>query len=167
MNSTGVTLAGLVTALVITYFNLRPWWVGGREAKLLAPFGKGSALGLISAVCPGGILGWLHSHSAGAADTGGSRLTGSATGIRPSAPIAHRDLGGLDQNGAVIAVLIALAVALAWKFAGKKDKKRIVGGAFVTSVLCLTAGVAGALTWVPGLLNSTGASAVHAIGQSL
>lgn len=167
MNTTGLTLAGLTCAAVVLLLNLRPWWAGSRELKILAPFGKGSALGLMTAVCPGGILGWLHTHSAGAANAGGGRITSSATGVHTAAPVAHRALGGLTQPGACIVVLIALLVILAWKAAGKKDKRRIIGGAFVTSVLCLTAGVVGALTWVPGVLNGAGASVAHAVGAAL
>jgi hypothetical protein len=156
--TTGITLAGVAAALVIAYANFRPWWTGGRDPKHLAPFGKGSALGVVSAACPGGILGWLHSHSAGAANTGGGRLTTSTTGIQVSAPVAHRALGGLTQPGAVVAVVITAGVVFAWRAAGKQEKWRIVGGATVSSVLCLTAGVVGALTWVPGTLNSIGTS---------
>ena len=162
--TTGLTLAGLTAAVIVLIYNLRPWYTGGREMKHLVAFGKGSALGVVSAVCPGGLLGWAHAHSGAAANAGGSRIAGATTGVRPSAPIAHRALGGLDQNGACVVVLIAVLVGLAWKFAGKQDKKRIVGGAFVASVLCLTAGVIGMLTWVPGALNSVGASAAHAVG---
>jgi hypothetical protein len=154
--TTGLTLAGLATALVVLYANLRPWWAGKRDAKQLAAFGKGSALGLVSAVCPGGILGWLHAHSATAANTAGDKLTTGATGVPTPAPVDHRALGGLTQAGAVVVVVIAAAVVWAWRAADKKDKRRIAGGAFVTSVACLTAGVAGALTWVPDALNSVG-----------
>ncbi|SFF11789.1 hypothetical protein SAMN05216251_108234 [Actinacidiphila alni] len=158
MNTTGLTLAGLAAALVVLYANLRPWWAGNRDAKQLAAFGKGSALGIVSAVCPGGILGWAHTHSATAANEGGSRLTSGTTGVQTTAPVAHRALSGLTPAGAVVVVVIAFGVVLAWRAAGKKDKKRIVGGAFVASVLCLSAGVVGLLTWVPGTLNSIGNS---------
>lgn len=163
MNTTGLTLAGLAAALVVLYANLRPWWAGNRDAKSLAPFGKGSALGIVSAVCPGGILGWAHAHSAAAANAGGGRLTSGATGIHPAAPVAHRTMGGLTPAGAVAVVLIAFAVALAWKTAGKADKKRIAGGAFVASVFCLSAGVVGLLSWVPGALNSAGSAVQGAL----
>jgi hypothetical protein len=156
MPTTGLTLAGLTAALVVLYANLRPWWASNRDAKQLAAFGKGSALGIVSAVCPGGMLGWLHTHSAQAANASGGKLTSGTTGIKASAPVAHRDLYGLTQTGGVIVVVITIAVFFAWRAAGKQDKKRIAGGAFVASVACLTAGVAGLLTWVPGTLNSIG-----------
>lgn len=155
--TTTVTLSGLALALAVLYANLRPWWTGKREAKQLAAFGKGSALGLVSAVCPGGILGWSAAHSGTAANTGGDKLVHGTTGIKAGAPVAHQSMGGLSAPGAIVVALITFVVVLAWRAAGKQDKKRIAGGAFVTSVLCLTAGVAGALTWVPGTLNSIGA----------
>jgi hypothetical protein len=165
--TTGLTLAGVALALVILYANLRPWWSGNRDAKQLAAFGKGSALGLVSAVCPGGILGWLHAHSAQAANAGGSKLTTGATGIKAAQPVAHRALGGLTPPGAVVVVVIAAAVVYAWRAAGKQDKKRIAGGAFVTSVACLSAGVVGLLTWVPGALNSIGDQVQNALQGAL
>jgi len=165
--TTGLTLAGLTAAAVVLLLNLRPWWAGSRDVKQLAAFGKGSALGLVSSVCPGGILGWAHAHSAGAANVGGGRLTAAATGVQTAAPVAHRSLTGLTQPGACVVVLVALVVVLAWLAAGKKDRRRILGGAFVTSVLCLAAGVVGALTWVPGLLNTIGASVAHSVGAAL
>lgn len=161
--TTTVTLSGLALALVVLYANLRPWWTGKREAKQLAPLGKGAALGLVSAVCPGGILGWAAAHSSAAANTGGDRLVHGTTGIKASDPVAHQSMGGLSAPGAVIVALITAVVVLAWRAAGKQDKKRIAGGAFVSTVLCLTAGVAGALTWVPGALNSVGAQLQAAV----
>lgn len=155
--TTGITLAGLAVALVVLYANLRPWWAGKRDAKQLAAFGKGSALGLMSAVCPGGILGWAHAHSGTAANAAGDKLTSTTTGIPTPAPVDHSSLGGLTQPGAVVVVFITAAVVWAWQAADKKDKRRIAGGAFVASVACLTAGVVGALTWVPGTLNAVGA----------
>lgn len=165
--ATGISLAGLTVAAVILYANLRPWWTGNRDAKQLAAFGKGASLGVVSAVCPGGILGWLHTHSGAAADAGGNRITNATTGVKASAPIAHRALGGLDMPGACVVVVLAFGVVLAWRAAGKNDKKRMVGGAFVASALCLTAGVIGLLTWLPGSLNTVGNQVVHAVQGAL
>jgi len=165
--TTGITLGGLTAAAIVLLYNLRPWWTGNRDAKQLAAFGKGTALGLVSAVCPGGILGWLHAHSGGAANSAGGRITSGATGVHAAAPVAHRSLTGLDEPGACVVAVLAIVVVIAWKAAGKRDKWRMAGGTFVASVLCLTAGVIGALTWMPGLLNGVGASVAHAVGKSL
>jgi len=54
-------------------------------------------------------------------------------------------------------------VVLSYKAAGKQDKRRLIGGAYVGSVLCLTAGVAGALSWLPGALNAAGDGVVSAV----
>lgn len=167
MNTTSVTLAGLTVAAIVLYANLRPWWTGNRDAKQLAAFGKGASLGVVSAVCPGGILGWLHAHSGSAADAGGARLTNATTGVKATAPIAHKALGGLDAPGACVVVVLTACMVLAWRAAGKGDKKRMAGGAFVASVLCLTAGVIGMLTWLPGSLNSAGNQVLHAVQAAL
>lgn len=163
MNATGLTLAGLTAALVVLLANLRPWWTGNRDAKQLAAFGKGTALGVVSAVCPGGILGWLHAHAGAAANAGGDRITRGTTGVQAGTPVANKALGGLTSAGAVVVVVIAAVVVLAWRAAAKKDRWRISGGAFVASVLCLSAGVVGLLSWVPGVLNSAGAAVVGAV----
>lgn len=156
MNATGITLAGAAGALVVLYANLAHWWKGKREAKGLAPLTKGAAGGLVAAVCPGGILGWVTAHTGQAANTGGGGLVHGATGVQASTPISHGTLDGLTVPGAVIVVLIAASVVFAWRGAEKRDRWRILGGAFVMIMFCLTAGGAGALDWVPGALNSAG-----------
>ena len=166
MNAAGITLAGLTAALVVLYANLSHWWKGKREGKQLAPLGKGAAGGLVAAVCPGGILGWVTAHTGKAANTGGAGLAHGATGVQTSAPISHGTLDGLTAPGAVIVVLIAAAVVIAWRGAEKRDRWRILGGAFVMIMFCLTAGGAGALDWVPNALNGVGDQIKNSVGSA-
>ncbi|MFD3917332.1 hypothetical protein ACFWR1_38260, partial [Streptomyces sp. NPDC058603] len=70
--------------------------------------------------------------------------------------LARGDLGQLTPEGAVIVFLMTVGVVLAWKAAGKQDKKRMVGGGFCGATLCVTAGVASLLNWLPGSLNTAG-----------
>jgi hypothetical protein len=151
-----LTLGGLLLALIILTFNLYPWWRGGREMKQLAAFGKGATAGVCAAMCPGGILGWSHSRSGTVGNGVGERTGTALTGTTQSQSLTTGQLVGLGTTGAAVVVLVVLVVSLAYKEAGKKDRRRIFGGAYVGSTLCLTAGVAGALAWLPGATNGIG-----------
>lgn len=161
--TTTLTLGGLLAALLVLTANLYPWWTGNREMKQLASFGKGFGAAACAAACPGGILGWAHSRSGTLANGAGERAGQAATGTNATAGLTSGQLAGLSATGAVIVVLAVTLAALAYKAAGKKDKKRILGGAYVGSTLCLTAGVAGALTWLPAALNAAGEGIVAAV----
>ncbi|MEU1275309.1 hypothetical protein [Streptomyces sp. NPDC005799] len=160
---TGLTLGGLLAALLVLTANLHPWWTGSREMKQLAAFGKGFAAAACAAACPGGMLGWAHTHSGSVANGAGERTSSAAAGTSSAASLTSGQLVGLGATGAVVAVIVVFLVALSYKSAGRKDKRRMVGGAFVGSVLLLTAGVAGALAWLPGALNAAGSSVVAAV----
>ncbi|CUW29676.1 MULTISPECIES: hypothetical protein [Streptomyces] len=157
-----LTLGGLLLALIILVCNLYPWWRGNRDMKMLAPFGKGTAAGISAAMCPGGILGWAHSRSGTVGNGIGERTSQATTGTASGQSITTGQLVGLGATGAAIVVLTVLLVVLAYKEAGKKDRRRIIGGAYVGSTFCLTAGVAGALAWLPGTLNGLGDGIVAA-----
>ncbi|MFE4051220.1 hypothetical protein [Streptomyces sp. YIM B13518] len=161
--TTTLTLGGLLAALLVLTANLHPWWTGTREMKMLAPFGKGFSAAACAAACPGGLLGWAHSRSGTVANGAGERTSAVATGTDSGTGLTGGQLVGLGSTGAVVAVLVVFLVGLAYKKAGKADKRRIIGGAFVGSVLLLTAGVAGALAWLPGALDTAGAVVVDAV----
>ncbi|WP_432136810.1 hypothetical protein [Streptomyces sp. bgisy154] len=161
--TTSLTLGGLLGAVLILYANLRPWWTSNREAKQLAPFGKGFLAAACAAACPGGILGWAHARTGTVANGAGERVGEGATGATQAAGLTSGQLAGLGATGAAVVVVVVFAVSLAWKAAGKTDKRRILGGVYVGSTLCLTAGVAGALSWLPGALNAAGGGVVQAV----
>ncbi|MVO84173.1 hypothetical protein GPA10_05150 [Streptomyces sp. p1417] len=161
--TTTLTLGGLLAALLVLLANLYPWWTGNREMKMLAPFGKGFTGAACAAACPGGLLGWAHSRSGTVANGAGERTGAVTTGTSSASGITNGQLVGLGATGAVVAVCVVFLVCLAYKAAGKADKRRILGGAFVGSVLLLTAGVAGALAWLPGTLNTGGEVLVDAV----
>lgn len=164
--TTTLTLGGLLAALIILTANLRPWWMGGRELNKLAAFGKGFGGAACAAACPGGLLGWAHTHTGGIANSVGERGGSATTGTHPAASLTSGQITGLSATGAVVVVIAAYLVVLAYKAAGKPDKRRIAGGFFVGSVLTLTAGVAGALAWLPGALNAAGDGVVAAVQGS-
>ncbi|MCM8548912.1 hypothetical protein [Streptomyces sp. STCH 565 A] len=154
--TTTASLGGLLLAVLVLYANLRPWWAGNREMKLLLPFGKGLAGALAAAACPGGFFGWARQRTGAVANTAGETAGRSATGTAQTETVSSGQMVGLVATGALAAALVVFAVSLAWKAAGKKDRRRIIGGAFVGTVATLTAGIAGALDWLPGTLNGIG-----------
>ena len=156
MTDAGLTFAGVALVLVILWANLRPWWKGDRNPAKLKSFGLGSLLGSVSTMCAGGILGWLAGCSARAANTGGGKGVQAATGQTSEAAVTHGDLGQLTPEGAVIVFLLTCATIFAFRAAGKDERKRMVGGVFCGVCLCLTAGVASALNWLPALINQSG-----------
>lgn len=161
--TTTLTLGGLLAALIVLTCNLYPWYTGGREWKQLSSFGKGFGGAACAAACPGGILGWAHSRSGTIANGTGARAGQAAAGTSTGSGLTSGQLVGLSATGAVIVVIAVTLVVLSYKAAGKKDKKRIMGGAFVGSALLLTAGVAGALAWLPEALNGIGDGVVAAV----
>lgn len=154
--TTTASLGGLLAALLVLYANLRPWWAGNREMKLLVPFGKGLAGALAAAACPGGVFAWARQRTGAIANTAGETGGRAATGTTQTEAVSNGQMVGLVATGSLVAVLMVFAVVLAWKAAGKKDRRRILGGAFVGTVASLTAGLAGALNWLPGALNGVG-----------
>ncbi|MFJ9657599.1 hypothetical protein ACIRPR_06475 [Streptomyces griseoflavus] len=161
--TTTLTLGGLLAALLVLAANLYPWWTGNREMGQLAYFGKGFGGAACAAACPGGILGWAHLRTGTVANGTGERVGTAATGTTAGSGLTTGQLTGLGATGAVVAVVAIALVVLSYKSAGKKDKRRLLGGAFVGSVLLLTAGVAGALAWLPGALNAAGDLVVAAV----
>lgn len=161
--TTTLTLGGLLAALLVLIANLHPWWTGNREMKQLAAFGKGFGAAACAAACPGGLLGWAHTRAGAVANGAGERTSAAAAGTTTTGGVTNGQLVGLGTTGAIIAIAVVFLVTLAYKAAGKKEKKRILGGAFVGSVLLLTAGVAGALAWLPSVLNAVGVALVDAV----
>ncbi|MEU4348290.1 hypothetical protein [Streptomyces sp. NPDC023838] len=158
----GLSLAGLAITLGVLYANIRPWWKGSRDPKQLAPFGLGALLGAMSTMCAGGLLGWLSGCAPRVANSTGDKAVSVTTGSASSAPLPRGSLGALSPDGAVIVFLATVVVVLAWRAAGKADKKRILGGAWCGACLCITAGVASLLNSLPSLVNQAGAQ-LHAL----
>jgi hypothetical protein len=167
MNTPALTLAGLALTLAILWANLRPWWTGSRDPKMLAAFGKGAGLGVLGAMCAGGLLGWLAGCAPVVGSTAGSKAVGAVTGTPSGAALARGSMSGsLTEEGAVVVFVAAVCVWFAWRKASKDDKKRIAGGAYCGASLCATAGVAGALNFLPGLVNGAGAQVRAAIDSA-
>ncbi|MFF4403808.1 hypothetical protein [Streptomyces sp. NPDC001404] len=163
MTTTQLTFPGAAVGLALMYLSLRTWWKGGRHPKDLLPFAGMFLLGSLSTMCAGGVLGWLAGCSAVGVNQGGAKAVGVTTGTQSGA-LAHGSLGALTPDGAVIVFLCSVAAGAAWKAAGKLDKRKMIAGGVCGATLTLTAGVAGALVWLPGVVNTLGASLRTALG---
>lgn len=163
MTGPGLTLAGIAIVLVVLWANLRPWWKSDRNPDKLKAFGTGTLLGALSTMCGGGLLGYIAGCAAGAANTGGAKAVAGTTGKQAQASVTTGSLGNLTSEGAVIVFLITCGTIFAFRAAGKDDRKRLVGGVFCGVCLCLTAGVASALNWLPGLINGAGEQLAAAV----
>lgn len=151
----GLSIGGLGISLVVLYANLRTWWKAGKDPKTLGPFGAGFALGALSTICAGGILGFLAGCTVQGANGTGNRAVPGATGTQ-STPLARGSLGQLTPEGGLVVFLLAAGVFLAWKVSGKDVKKRMAGGLMCGACLCATAGVASLLNGLPQAANGIG-----------
>lgn len=162
-----VTLGCLGIALLIFYANARKWWNGGRNVKDIAPYAGSFLFGAIATCCAGGLLGWLAGCSAGAGNVVGDKAVPGATGTQASGPLASGDIGSLTSEGGVIVFVATGALVFAWKSAGKDVTKRMAGGLFCGSTMCLTAGVAGLMNWLPTVVNQAGLGVRHFIESGI
>lgn len=155
----GLSLAGAVVCLGIAYFNLRKWWDGNRELKGLAPFAQSTLMGVLATLCAGGLLGWLSGCTRQGISTAGDQAASGITGTPTGSPMAAQSLAGqLTPEGGVVVALAAAITVAAYKAANKDDKRRMLGGLICGSCLAITAGVAGILNGLPGLVNDAGAA---------
>lgn len=155
MTTTQMTLAGVAISLAILLLNLRGWWKSGRQLKDLWPFTQTFMLGALATICAGGILGWLAGCTAQGVNTAGDKVVPGTTGTNGGA-IAYGSLGNLTQEGGAVVFVLTVLVVAAWKAAGKTEQRRMAGGAICGSTLCLTAGIAGWMDWLPDVINAFG-----------
>lgn len=156
MNSQNITVGAAAIGLAILGVNLWRWWkTSSRAPKDLAPFGGYFALGALSTVC-GGILGVLNGWTVHLNNKGGNHAIPGTTGTDTSA-ITTGSAGHLTPGGGLAVFLLAVAAVVAWKAAGKTDKRRMLGGWWAGATLTWTSGVASlvATTLTPAA-NSVG-----------
>ncbi|MFD7093376.1 hypothetical protein [Streptomyces xanthophaeus] len=153
----GLSLAGAAVCAVILFLNLRRWWNGSRAPQDLANFGQGLLMGALATLCSGGLLGWLSGCTRQGVSAVGDKAISGVTGTSASTPLAANSLAGqLTGPGAIVVCFATAATIAAYKVAGKDDKKRLIGGLLCGLCLTITAGVAGALSDLPVLVNELG-----------
>jgi hypothetical protein len=148
--SASITTGGLALALVILYANLKTWFKSkDRDPRLLAPFGGGFALGSLSTLCAGGVLGLLATWTVHANNKAGSYAVPGATG-QPDSTLPQGSPGVLDAGGGLTVFFLACAMIIAWRGTGKGDegkalRRRMAGGVVCGATLAGTVAVAGML----------------------
>lgn len=160
-----INLGSVAVALAILWANLRPWWKGGRDPKALLPFGAGAGIGSLATICVGGVLGWGAARAAGTSASLGEKGVATTTGVSGSSSLPVARMGVLTPEGAVVTVLLLVAVVLLFKASGKQDKRRIIGGALSFAILAFLPGVAATLQWWPQTVNWAGNAAVQALSS--
>ncbi|MFJ4852409.1 hypothetical protein [Streptomyces sp. NPDC088730] len=161
---TGATLAACAIAITIMAVYLWKWWKGGRAIKDLFAMVQGFINGALATICAGGLAGWLAGCTRQVAGgVGGKTVTGT-TGADSGTAIASGSLGQLTPEGGVVVVVLFVLLIVSYKTASKDDKGRLIGFCIAGAILCVTAGVAGALDGLPALVNSLGLSGSNMLG---
>ncbi|MGW2389591.1 hypothetical protein ACWCYK_08840 [Streptomyces lydicamycinicus] len=165
--NTGLTIAGTVVSVAILIINVRSWWKGTREIKAAVPFGGGLITGAAWTTCAGGLFGWFATQAVEASNRVGDKGISVTTGVKGGGGLAHGSLGQLTYPGACAVLIAAVIGAIVWKAAGKQDKKRMLGGVFSGLTLCVTAGFAQLMQWVPEMYNALGAGGVDVLNGAV
>lgn len=150
-----LTVGGLAVSLAVTGIYGWRWWKSpGRKPADLAPFAGSYVLGGLATMC-GGIIGVFAGWTALLGNGLGKHAVTSTAGGKADT-INHAPAGALTQGGHLVAFLIAVAFAVAWKAAAKTVKQKLWWGWFAGATMTLTAGVAGLFLHVTGLANGLG-----------
>lgn len=161
--STGASLAAVLIAVAIMAVYLRKWWMGGRTLKDLIPMIQGFITGALATICFGGLAGWLAGCTRQAAGGAGGKVITSTTGTDTGDQLATGSMGQLTPEGGAVVFLLMVVLVVSYKAASKDDKGRLLGFLAAGMILCVTAGVAGMLDGLPGLVNGLGLSARNAL----
>ncbi|MFD8543466.1 hypothetical protein [Streptomyces sp. NPDC059649] len=165
--NTALTLGGAAVSVAVLIINVRSWWKGNRELKAAIPFGGGLVTGASWTLCLGGLFGWVALQAVEAGNKVGGKAVTGATGATGGGTLAHGSMGALTYPGACAVLIAAVIGGIAWKAAGKTDKKRMLGGVLSGLTLCATAGFAQIMQWVPDLYNALGDGAVNVLNGAV
>jgi hypothetical protein len=167
-----ITVGGALVGLLATLAVVLPWWrkggkgggpkgkgetpAGGRNAKDLAHFGTGAAIGILSATCVGGALGTIAHRVGGGSNMLGDRILSFMTGAASPA-VTRRSLNALSPGGAVVLILLLVGLVLVWRASHRRIRKDLGLGVLAGCTLGPTAGLAGlaAVVLVP-IVNTVG-----------
>ncbi|WP_331759918.1 hypothetical protein OG422_31200 (plasmid) [Streptomyces sp. NBC_01525] len=158
MTPAQLSLGGLALAVIVLVFTLVRWWRNGHPAPSAAALAGGLLIGLLGALCSGGLLG-LASHLLVTRVTNplGNKISGGGSAwLLPHVAPAT----GLTPGGAVTTVVLLGAVILAWICCDNDLRRKITAGAVVGTA----AGLIGA---VSGLAAATLIPAANALGDHI
>ncbi|MGW2544747.1 hypothetical protein ACWC5I_28675 [Kitasatospora sp. NPDC001574] len=162
MTPAQLSYGGLTLAAAILLFTAFRWWRRGREVPGVAALTGGLLIGLLSALCTGGLLGFAARYlTTSATNPLGNRLSGTgAETLLPQAGPAGMTAGG----GVATTVLLAVTV-LAWRCCDHQLRRQLTAGIVSGSAFGLAGGISGlaAATLVPAanLLGDQILAALH------
>ncbi|MFE2728375.1 hypothetical protein [Kitasatospora sp. NPDC059327] len=163
MTTSQLSYGGLGLAVAVLALTAFRWWRRGHQLPNLTALLGGLTIGLLSALCAGGILGFTARHlTADATNPLGNKVTGTG----PANLLTQAGPSGMTAGGGIATTLLLLITVLAWRCCDNQLRRQIAAGAFSGSALGLAGGISGlaALTLIPAVnaLGDQVLAAVHA-----
>ncbi|WP_043478279.1 hypothetical protein [Kitasatospora sp. MBT66] len=147
MTPAQLSYGGLGLAAAVLLLTAVRWWRRGREVPGAAALAGGLLIGLLAALCTGGLLGFAARYlTTEATNPLGNKIAGGAETLLPQAGPA-----GLTAGGGVATTLLSIAVVLAWRCCDHQLRRQLTAGIVSGSALGLAGGISGlaATTLVP------------------
>ncbi|MFB7668328.1 hypothetical protein ACFC1R_31155 [Kitasatospora sp. NPDC056138] len=161
MTPAQLSLGGLALAFAVLVFTLVRWWRHGHPAPSAAAIAGGLLIGLLGALCAGGLLGWAARRLVTSVTNPlGNKLSGKGSSwLLPAAAPS-----GMTAGGGVATTLLLVVVLLAWRCCDNQLRRQLGAGALVGSAAGVIGGVSGlaALTLIPAV-NHLGDSILTAL----
>lgn len=156
-----LSLGGLALAAAVLVFTFVRWWRGGREAPSAAAITGGLLIGLLSALCSGGLLGWAARRTVTSVT---NPLGNAVSGKGSSWLLPQTAPSGMSPGGAVATTALLAVLVFVWRCCDNYLRARIAAGALVGSAAGLIGAVSGlaALTLIPAV-NRLGDQIVAAL----
>ncbi|MFJ7280289.1 hypothetical protein [Kitasatospora sp. NPDC098663] len=148
MTTAQLSLGGLALAAAILVLTAARWWRHDRQMPGAAALTGGLLVGLLGALCSGGLLGLAARRlTTDATNPLGNKLSGTGSG--QLLPQAHA--AGMSAGGGVATTLLAITVVLAWRCCDYQLRRQLTAGIVSGSALGLAGGVSGlaAATLIP------------------
>ncbi|WNI34397.1 hypothetical protein [Streptomyces sp. ITFR-6] len=145
-----LSLGGFGLAAAVLVLTLARWWRTGREAPSAAAIIGGLVIGLLSALCSGGLLGWAARRTV---TTLTNPLGNAVAGTGSSRLLPETAPSGMSPGGAVATTVLLAVLVLAWRCCDNQLRRQITAGALAGSAAGLTTAASGlaALTLIPAV----------------
>ncbi|MES9558775.1 MULTISPECIES: hypothetical protein [unclassified Streptomyces] len=138
MTSAQLSYGGLGLAVAVLVLTTVRWWRRGHQTPGAAALSGGLLIGLLSALCSGGLLGFAARYlTIEATNPLGNKLTGTGDLFAPAAP------AGMTAGGGVATALLLGVTVLAWRCCDAQLRRQITAGAVSGSAFGLAGGISG------------------------
>ncbi|MFJ3714024.1 hypothetical protein [Streptomyces sp. NPDC090053] len=161
MTPAQLSLGGLALAAAVLVFTLIRWWRTGHRAPSVAAIVGGLLIGLLGALCSGGVLGWAaHRTVTSITNPLGNAVSGRGSSwLLPAAAPS-----GMTAAGGVATTVLLVVVVVAWRCCDNQLRRQLTAGAVVGSAAGLIGGVSGlaSFTLIPAV-NHVGEQFIAAL----